>query len=156
MDIKPMNIHNLRSVIKFIPYVNDIASGREFIFTLKIKDILPTTNFQLLGEQLIVGKDNTVGKCDLWLANIPGNFLLSLELKVGDSGDVKKRKFLQKQVLKYTDYMRHYFPYDNVYGMGAYKSGQDVKICTYSPLVERTTPMITTELNILKSKLRVV
>ena len=30
----------------------------------RVKGILPTTNFQLLGEQLVVGKDKNIGKCD--------------------------------------------------------------------------------------------
>jgi len=116
-----MNIQILKNILKLVPSVNDINHGNEFLFTQKVKMILPKTNFELLGEQLIVGKDNTIGKCDLWLANIPNNFLLSLELKVGDSSDSTKRKFLKTQVIKYTDYMKFYFPENIVYGLGAYK-----------------------------------
>lgn len=116
-----MNIQKLRTTLRLVPRVNDITQGNEYLFTEKVKQILPTTNFQLLGEQLVVGKDNTIGKCDMWLANIPNNFLLSLELKVGEKSDSTKRKFLKKQVYKYTDYMKYYFPEYDVYGFGAYK-----------------------------------
>jgi hypothetical protein len=116
-----MNINKIRQTLRIIPAVNDIGQGPEFLFTQKVKGILPSTNFELLGEQLIVGKDNGIGKCDLWLANIPNNFLLSLELKVGEASDLSKRKFLKTQVYKYTGLMRHYFPDNIVYGVGAYK-----------------------------------
>ena len=116
-----MNIAKIRSILRIVPSVNDITQGNEFLFTQKVKHILPSTNFELLGEQLIVGKDNGIGKCDLWLANVPNNFLLSLELKVGESSDSTKKKFLKTQVLKYTDLMRFYFPENVVYGVGAYK-----------------------------------
>jgi hypothetical protein len=101
--------------------VNDIDKGPEFLFTQRVKSILPSTKFDLLGEQLVVGKDNGIGKCDLWLANVPNGFLLSLELKVGKASDSSKRKFLKTQVYKYTGLMRHYFPDNIVYGFGAYK-----------------------------------
>jgi hypothetical protein len=137
MNIIKMNIQNLRQIIKLVPSVNDIIHGNEFLFTQKVKCFLPSTNFELLGEQLIVGKDNTIGKCDLWLANIPNNFLLSLELKVGMESDSSKRKFLNTQVYKYTDYMRFYFPDNEAYGLGAYKcinkqhTGLDIKFLDY-------------------------
>ncbi len=136
-----MNIQKLKHVLRLVPSINDFARGNEFFFTQKVKNMLPETNFELLGEQLIVGKDNTVGKCDLWLANIPNNFLLSLELKVGGPGDSNKQNFLKTQVYKYTDYMRLYFPEDTVYGIGAYKciklnangfvKGTDIKYVDY-------------------------
>lgn len=132
-----MNIQKLRNVIRLLPSVNDITHGNEFLFTQDIKKLLPSTNFELLGEQLVVGKDNNVGKCDLWLANIPNNFLLSLELKVGDASDSKKQKFLQTQMYKYTDFMRLCFPEDVVYGLSAYKciigknTGTDIRFSSY-------------------------
>ncbi len=137
-----MNIIKLKNIIKLVPSINDIAHGNEFLFTQKVKNILPKTNFELLGEQLIVGKDNTIGKCDLWLANVSNNFLLSLELKVGDPSDSSKQKFLKTQVFKYTDYMKFYFPENIIYGIGAYKCitkpsliGTEVKFVNYvSPI----------------------
>jgi hypothetical protein len=116
-----MNIHKLKKVLRLVPSLSDINQGNEFFFTQKVKDMLPRTNFELLGEQLVLGKDNTIGKCDLWLANAPNNFLLSLELKVGGPGDTNKQKFLKTQVYKYTDYMGFYYPGCTVYGIGAYK-----------------------------------
>lgn len=126
-----MNIQRLRSVIKLLPSINDITHGNEFMFTQQVKKILPSTRFELLGEQLVVGKDNNIGKCDLWLVNVPNNFLLSLELKVGESKDYKKKKFLQTQMYKYTDFMRLYFPEDTVYGLSAYKDQNGVRFFSY-------------------------
>jgi hypothetical protein len=159
-----MNIHKLRHAIRLVPSVNDITHGNEFLFTQKVKSMLPGTNFELLGEQLIVGKDNTIGKCDLWLANIPNRFLLSLELKVGDASDSSKRKFLKTQVFKYTDYMRFYFPEEIVYGMGAYKciikhgtgnnasvTGSEIRFTDY---IDPTNNNHSQEIEYLKSKMR--
>lgn len=134
-----MNIQKLRQIIKLVPVVHDINQGPEFLFTQKVKYILPKTNFELLGEQLVVGKDNGIGKCDLWLANVSNNFLVSLELKVGDKSDSLKKKFLKTQVIKYTNLMKHYFPEENVYGFGAYKcinnnSGMCIKFVDYTTL----------------------
>jgi hypothetical protein len=127
-----MNIQKLRNVIKHLPSVNDITHGNEFKFTQDIKRLLPSTNFELLGEQLVVGKEKNIGKCDLWLANIPNNFLLSLELKVGNAHDSRKQLFLQTQMRKYTDLMRFYFPEDVVYGLSAYKcTNNDIKFSSY-------------------------
>jgi hypothetical protein len=126
-------MNRLRNIIKLVPSIDDIKHGPEFEFTQKIKYMLPRTNFELLGEQLIVGKDNKIGKCDLWLANIPNNFLLSLELKVGDTGDSKKQNFLETQVIRYSDFMKHYYPEDIVYGFGAYKCIKKNKVSTPTP-----------------------
>lgn len=133
-----MNIQKLKQIIRLVPTINDITHGSEFLFTQKVKGILPSTNFELLGEQLVVGKDNTIGKCDLWLANVSNNFLLSLELKVGGLSDSSKQKFLKTQVYKYTDFMRFYFPEDDVYGLGAYKcinkpqiTGTEIRFTNY-------------------------
>lgn len=152
-----MNIYNLKNVIKLVPSIRDITHGNEFIFTQKIKSILPSTNFELLGEQLIVGKDNTIGKCDLWLANIPNNFLLSLELKVGEITDSKKRKFLNTQVCKYTDFMKFYYPENNVCGMGIYKCitkpsnlGINIRFIDYRYIDQE----INQEIEIFKNKIK--
>ena len=115
-----MNIKKLKNVIRLVPSVNDITHGNEYVFTEKIKEMIKSTNYQLLGEQLIVGKDNKIGKCDLWLAN-KHKFLVSLELKVGYENDLKKQNFLKTQVFRYTDFMRSYYPENIIYGLGAYK-----------------------------------
>jgi len=156
-----MNFVKLKNIIQLVPSVTDIAHGNEYIFTQKVKYILPSTNFELLGEQLVVGKDNKIGKCDLWLANVPNNFLLSLELKVGGPGDTTKQNFLQLQVFKYTDYMRYYFPENIVYGLGAYKcikingfdnfvKGTEMKFSDY--IIPTKTSHLK-ELEILKNKI---
>jgi hypothetical protein len=152
-----MNFHKLKNVIKSISSVNDITHGNEYLFTLKVKDVLPNTNFELLGEQLVVGKDKNIGKCDLWLVNLKSNFLLSLELKVGDILDIKKQNFLKTQTFKYTDHMRTYFPEEIVYGLGAYKcilkpnSGTDVLFFNY---IIPNKSSHKEEIDILKSKLK--
>lgn len=131
-----MDVQRLRQLMKLIPMVHDVNKGPEFLFTQKVKNILPKTNFELLGEQLIVGKDNNIGKCDLWLVNEPSNFLVSLELKVGDKSNLSKQKFLKTQVYKYTDYMKYYFNNEKVYGFGAYQCTNDnhVKFVDYVSL----------------------
>jgi hypothetical protein len=126
-----MNIQRINRIIKLLPSVNDITYGKEFTFMEQVKKILPTTNFELLGEHLIVGKENNIGKCDMWLINQPTNFLLSLELKVGESNDSKRKKLLQSQMYKYTNFMKFYFPDNTVYGIGAYKCPNDIKFFNY-------------------------
>lgn len=154
-----MNIYKLRQTIRLVPMVNDINQGNEYIFTEKIKSILPKTNYELLGEQLIVGKDNKIGKCDLWLANVPNNFLLSLELKVGESSNSSKRKLLNTQVHKYTEFMKFYFPEHIVYGIGAYKcivksnrKGTNILYTDYN-IVMPMTNKHSEELALLKCKI---
>jgi hypothetical protein len=111
----------LKHIIRNVKSVNNHVHGNEFYFTQKIKHVLPTTNFELIGEEFFIRNQKNVWRCDLWLANIPNNFLLSLELKVGRHCDNQKQLYLKTQVLRYTDLMRFYYPDDQVYGMGAYK-----------------------------------
>jgi hypothetical protein len=153
-----MNIQKLRQIIRLVPMVHDINQGPEFLFTQKVKCILPKTNFELLGEQLVVGKDNGIGKCDLWLANVPNKFLVSLELKVGDKSDLSKRKFLKTQVYKYTDLMKYYFAEETVYGFGAYQCITKNSLATCIKFVDYDTPNIpinhSEEIEVLKHKMK--
>lgn len=146
-----MNIQRLRQIIRF----NNINQGSEFLFTERVKGVLPSTNFELLGEQLMVG--NGIGKCDLWLANVSNNFLLSLELKVGRTYDSSRQKFLGYQVHKYTDLMKYYFPDNIVYGMGAYKCttkhGVDTEI-KFVDYVTKTVNKHSEEIENLKYKIK--
>jgi len=157
-----MNIQKLKYRICLVPCINDITQGKEFLFTQKVKSILPKTKFELLGEQLVVGKDNSIGKCDLWLANIPNNFLLSLELKVGNPMDLVKCNSLKKQVYKYTDFMKIYYPEYVIYGLGAYKykskdlvtqqtNNKGIKFIDYLP--EEVTDETFTEVRDLKARM---
>lgn len=116
-----MCINKLRYVIKDLKSIIHPYGGRESIFTKNVKQLLPLTNFELIGEELCINHTLGIGKCDLWLANCPNNFLLSLELKVGHVDRINKQKLLEKQVYKYTDLMKVYYPEHNVYGLGAYK-----------------------------------
>lgn len=150
-----MNINKLRNVIQTIPSISissikDLHRGNEFIFGQTIKNILPTTNFELLGEHLVVGNESTIGKCDMWLVNIPNNFLLSLELKTGKDNDINKQKILKTQMFKYTNLMQLYFPENTVYGIGVYKcieSGKD-------PIFFQSTKKHIYELEFLKNLLK--
>lgn len=118
-----MNIHSLKNGIKSLKSVpiSFTNNSRELLFTHAVKEVVKETNFELIGEELCIKNEQGTGKCDLWLANCSHNFLLSLELKVGDSRDTRKQKSLQRQVLKYTDHMQYYFPNNIIYGFGAYK-----------------------------------
>lgn len=115
------------SVILLKQTVKHLKS-REKIFSEEIKRILPHTNLNILGEELLL---QPRGQCDLWLANeYKGhvNFLLSLELKVGSENDNTKKHKLMKQVDVYTKAMQKYFPAYPVYGLGAYKVNQGDKV----------------------------
>ena len=118
-----MNISKLRSSISNLKSVavKFTDNGKELLFANSVKSVIGRSNFELIGEELCINNSMGVGKCDLWLANCEHNFLLSLELKVGDRTDTKKQRNLKRQVVKYTDLMKFYFPEEIIYGTGAYK-----------------------------------
>jgi hypothetical protein len=122
-----MNIKTLKLAIKDVKTVILSASGKESLFSQNIKLKLPSTNFQLIGEELCLEHANGVGKCDMWLANCPNKFLVSLELKIDDNNDIKKQELLVFQMHKYSQLMKEFYPMHTVYGLGAYKYSDNYK-----------------------------
>lgn len=112
------SIQSIKNVIKSIPVAKDVIKGNEYMLGQSIKKILPETNFELIGEELKFGNN---GICDLWLANISNNFLLSAELKVGLYSENKKKRYLASQVSRYSKIMKDYYPMCPVYGLGVYE-----------------------------------
>lgn len=115
-----MNINALRKTISHLKSIPS-PGGKEFEFSKTIQNLLQQTNFEIIGEELCINLPEGVGKCDLWLANCKDNYLLSLELKVGDLENKRKQEHLKDQVFKYSKFMKVFYPTNRVFGFGIYK-----------------------------------
>lgn len=141
-----MDITKVRRVIRHVPSFKWNIGSKEASFSRDVIRILPSTNYELLGEELILKNNGRTWKCDLWLANVPNCFLMSLELKVGKYGNLNKRSKLNEQVYNYSNIMRSYYPEYVIHGLGAYKVENVDSKCFHKVLYfENHHPKITND-----------